>query len=88
MVTTSNNSDELISSFRQYCRDRLPPRVSAECYGYIRHCLAKAAQNAEVLGVGPRIYYHPTFALMALEAGDPQKVVDFLEAISPPPDLP
>jgi hypothetical protein len=78
---------ELLAAFRRYCETGLAPAVSRETVGYVEHCLAKAARLAATVGEEPDIGHHPLFALMALETGRPEKIVDFLMAL-PKDELP
>jgi hypothetical protein len=77
----SDCGDELREAFRRYCADGATPVVSTQAMGYVRHCLAKAARNAALLGEEPDVSHHPAFALMALETGHPERIPDFLMAL-------
>jgi hypothetical protein len=73
--------EELLAAFRRYCADGTAPVVSPEAMGYVRHCLAKVARKAAILGEEPDISHHPAFALWAIDTGQPERIVDFLKAL-------
>jgi hypothetical protein len=80
--------DERLAAFRRYCADGTTPVVSREAMGYVRHCLAKAARNAALMGEEPDVFHHQAFALMALETGHPERIPDFLMALQDPSGRP
>jgi hypothetical protein len=81
----SDYTDEIMGAYRRYLADGTVTPLSDDAVGYIRHCLAKSLRNARMVGKlddEVDVFDHQFFALLAVEIGQPERIPEFLIAVS------